>query len=113
MLDETDETKYKLLTDIQGPEDHHGDMDFKIAGTHDGITAIQLDIKVGGIPVPILCDALDKAKTAREEIAQTITQTIATPRPTISKIAPHIIHITIHPEQIGLVIGGGGKTIRK
>lgn len=112
MLDENNETKYKLLTDIQGPEDHHGDMDFKIAGTHDGITAIQLDIKVGGIPVPILCDALDKAKTAREEILQVITTTISAPRATISKYAPHIVHIKIHPEQIGLVIGGGGKTVK-
>jgi polyribonucleotide nucleotidyltransferase len=87
-------------------------MDFKIAGTHDGITAIQLDIKVGGIPVEILCDALDKAKTAREEILQTIIATISAPRATISKYAPHIVHMKINPEQIGLVIGGGGKTIK-
>lgn len=112
MLDGKDETHYALLTDIQGPEDHHGDMDFKIAGTRDGITAMQLDIKVGGIPVPILCDALDQAKTARYHIIETIEHTISQPRKEISIYAPHIIHIKIDPEQIGLVIGGSGKTIK-
>lgn len=112
MLDETDDTRYALLTDIQGPEDHHGDMDFKIAGTKDGITAIQLDIKVGGIPVPVLADALDKAKEARLTILETMNQTISRPRASISKYAPHLLHLKIHPDQIGLVIGGGGKTIK-
>ncbi len=112
MLDEKDETHYTLLTDIQGPEDHHGDMDFKVAGTRDGITAMQLDIKVGGIPVPILVDALEKARIARLSILDTLTQAISAPRTEISKYAPFIIHIKIEPDQIGLVIGGGGKTIK-
>jgi polyribonucleotide nucleotidyltransferase len=112
MLNEKDVTQYKLLTDIQGPEDHHGDMDFKVAGTKDGITAMQLDIKVGGIPVPILCDALEKAREAREEILKTMFAVIETPRDHISKHAPHIIHMNIQPDQIGMVIGGGGKTIK-
>jgi polyribonucleotide nucleotidyltransferase len=112
MINQNDETNYKLLTDIQGPEDHHGDMDFKVAGTKDGITAIQLDIKVSGIPVSILNDALDKAKKARLQILDNMSEVISTPRENISKFAPFILHITIHPDQIGLVIGSGGKTIK-
>lgn len=104
---------YQLLTDIQGPEDEHGDMDFKVAGTADGITAIQMDVKVGGIPLPILEGALEKARLARLHILETMTKTIAVPRTTISPRAPEIISLTILPEQIGLVIGGGGKTINK
>lgn len=112
MLDEKDESNYRLLTDIQGPEDHHGDMDFKIGGTKDGITAIQLDIKVGGIPVPILKDALTKAKAARLHILETIEKTIASPRSDISVHAPKILLMTIKQDQIGLVIGSGGKTVK-
>jgi polyribonucleotide nucleotidyltransferase len=104
---------YALLTDIQGPEDEHGDMDFKVAGTSDGITAIQMDVKVGGITLPILRGALEKARVARLHILETLTAAIAMPRPTISPRAPEIIALTILPEQIGLVIGGGGKTINK
>jgi polyribonucleotide nucleotidyltransferase len=104
---------YALLTDIQGPEDEHGDMDFKVAGTKDGITAIQMDVKVGGISLEILRGALEKAKAARLHILDTLTQTISAPRPTISPRAPEIIALTILPDQIGLVIGGGGKTINK
>ncbi len=102
---------YALLTDIQGPEDEFGDMDFKVAGTEDGVTAIQMDVKVDGIPVPILAEAFLKAKAARLHILKTITEAIATPRATISPRAPEIISLMILPEQIGLVIGGGGKTI--
>lgn len=112
MLDEKDESNYRLLTDIQGPEDHHGDMDFKIGGTKDGITAIQLDIKVGGIPVPILKDALVKAKVARLHILETIEKTIPSPRKDISVHAPKILLMTIKQDQIGLVIGSGGKTVK-
>ncbi|OGZ20154.1 MAG: polyribonucleotide nucleotidyltransferase [Candidatus Lloydbacteria bacterium RIFOXYC12_FULL_46_25] len=106
-------TKYKVLTDIQGPEDHHGDMDFKVAGTKNGVTAIQMDVKVGGIPLPILTEALAKAKDARMTILKTITTTIATPRADISPYAPKIVVIKIKPDQIGMVIGSGGKTVNE
>ncbi len=103
--------KYKVLTDIQGPEDSHGDMDFKVAGTRSGITAIQMDIKLDGIPVPILVEALEGAKKARFHILDIIEKEIATPRTHISARAPEILTLKIKPDQIGLVIGGGGKTI--
>ena len=105
--------RYTLLTDIQGPEDEHGDMDFKVAGTKDGITAIQMDVKVGGIKIEILEGALEKARLARLHILDTITSAIGAPRASISPRAPEIIALTILPEQIGLVIGSGGKTINK
>lgn len=107
------DNKYALLTDIQGPEDEFGDMDFKVAGTTEGITAIQMDVKVGGIPLPVLADALNKAKQARLEILAIINEAISTPRANISPRAPEIVTLQILPEQIGLVIGGGGKTINK
>ncbi len=102
---------YQLITDIQGPEDEHGDMDFKVAGTKDGITAIQMDVKVDGIPVTILAEALEKARVARLHIIETLEKEIAVPRADISPRAPKIIVMQINPNQIGLVIGGGGKTI--
>jgi polyribonucleotide nucleotidyltransferase len=102
---------YKLLTDIQGPEDFHGDMDFKVAGTTDGITAIQMDVKVLGIPVEVLAGALEKAKAARLQILDVMTKEISAPREKISPFAPEIKVIRIKPEQIGLIIGSGGKTI--
>lgn len=105
--------KYQLLTDIQGPEDEHGDMDFKVAGTRQGITAIQMDVKVGGIKHEILAGALEKARLARLQILDVMEKTITTPRAQISPRAPEIISLTILPTQIGLVIGGGGKTINK
>jgi len=108
-----DENTYKVLTDIQGPEDHHGDMDFKVAGTRKGITAIQMDIKVGGIPVKILVEAMADAKKAREHIINKIEEILEKPRPTIKASAPKILTITIKPEQIGQVIGSGGKTIKE
>lgn len=104
---------YVLLTDIQGPEDEFGDMDFKVAGTKDGITAIQMDVKVAGIPLLILTQALEKARIARLHILETITKELPAPRAHISPRAPEIIVINILKEQIGLVIGGGGKTINK
>src|SRR6185503_7958597 len=103
--------KYKVLTDIQGPEDEFGGMDFKVAGTRQGITGIQLDIKLDGIPVPVLVEALQGAKKARFEILDVITREISNPRPNISSRAPEIITMKVRPDQIGLVIGGGGKTI--
>jgi len=103
--------KYVLLTDIQGPEDEFGDMDFKVAGTTHGVTAIQMDVKVSGIKITILTEALEKARVARLHILDTMTQAIPTARKTISPRAPQIIVLHILPEQIGLVIGSGGKTI--
>ncbi len=105
--------KYKILTDIQGPEDHHGDMDFKVAGTTEGITGIQLDIKMGGIPVKILKEALAGAKTARLEIIEKITATIPVPRLGLKPSAPQIEMLTIPVGKIGAVIGPGGKIIQK
>ncbi len=103
---------YKILTDIQGPEDHHGDMDFKVAGTREGITAIQLDVKVDGVPIKILSEAMAQSKKARLTILDTIQKEISAPRATISPNAPEILIIKIKPEQIGGVIGSGGKVIK-
>jgi polyribonucleotide nucleotidyltransferase len=108
-----DDNKYELLTDIQGVEDHYGDMDFKVAGTKEGITGIQLDIKMGGIPVAILDQAIDRARVARELILSKMAEAIATPRTEINEAAPKIIKITIPVEKIGSVIGPGGKMIQK
>jgi polyribonucleotide nucleotidyltransferase len=105
--------KYKILTDIQGPEDHHGDMDFKIAGTRAGVTAIQLDVKVEGVPIKILGEAMRQSKSARTTIIDKIEKEITAPRKEISPNAPKILIIQIKPDQIGLVIGGGGKTIKE
>ncbi len=106
------EKKYKILTDIQGPEDHHGDMDFKVAGTRAGVTAIQLDVKVEGAPIKILGEAMLAARAARLKILDQIEREIPAPRAEISPNAPKIIAIKINKDQIGLVIGGGGKTIK-
>ena len=105
--------EYKVLTDIQGPEDHHGDMDFKVAGTREGITAVQMDVKIGGIPLKILFEAFEKAKIARYKILDVIEKEISAPRPKISSKAPEIIVMKIKPDQIGLIIGTGGKTINE
>jgi polyribonucleotide nucleotidyltransferase len=105
--------EYKILTDIQGPEDEFGDMDLKVAGTTEGITAIQMDVKINGVTTHILAEALEKARIARLHILEKIVATIAVPRVTVSPRAPQIILLQILPEQIGLVIGSGGKTINK
>ena len=105
--------KYKILTDIQGPEDHHGDMDFKVAGTKKGVTAIQLDIKVDGVSLDILKEALEAAKKAREEILKNMSEAIKEPKKELSPYAPHIITIAINPERIRDVVGPGGKIINK
>lgn len=102
---------YKVLTDIQGPEDEYGDMDFKVAGTKNGVTAVQMDIKLDGIPVPILVEAIAGAKTARLKILEVIEREIALPRASISPRAPEILTMKVRPDQIGGVIGGGGKVI--
>ena len=107
------EKEYKVLTDIQGPEDHHGDMDFKVAGTKNGVTAVQMDVKVDGIPIKILEEAFEKAKAARLQILEVIESEIKEPRKDISPNAPKILTLKIKASQIGLVIGTGGKTINE
>ncbi len=104
---------HHILTDIQGPEDHHGDMDFKVAGTERGVTGVQMDVKVEGVPLAVLTEAFAKARAARLTILETLQRAIAQPRPHISPLAPKIISLTVKPEQIGLVIGPGGKTVNK
>jgi polyribonucleotide nucleotidyltransferase len=103
---------YRVLTDIQGMEDHLGDMDFKVAGTRDGITALQMDIKVQGISRQIMAEALDQARVARNQILDVIADCIPEPRAELSPNAPSLTTMQIHPDKIGAVIGSGGKTIR-
>jgi len=102
---------YKILTDIQGPEDHYGDMDFKVAGTDAGITAIQMDVKINGVTEEMFSKALQKAEDARIQILSLMNKAIDTPRPSVSKYAPKIVTIKVPKEKIGEVIGAGGKTI--
>lgn len=109
----TDGDDYTILTDIQGMEDHLGDMDFKVAGTKDGICALQMDIKIKGITKEILKQALQQAKQARMEILDVITSTIAEPRKEVSKYAPKTCIFTINPDKIKDVIGRGGEMITK
>jgi polyribonucleotide nucleotidyltransferase len=104
--------RYELLTDIIGEEDHFGDMDFKIAGTTDGITGIQLDIKAEGLAHNVMVEAMKRAKAARLEILKVMSNAISSPRPQLSKYAPKLISIEIDPEYIGKVIGPGGKMIK-
>ena len=104
--------KYVLLTDIIGDEDHFGDMDFKVAGTTDGITAIQLDIKDASLPHNIIVEALERAKQARLKLLDIMTQTISVSRPQLSMYAPKLVSIEIDPELIGKIIGPGGKVIK-
>jgi polyribonucleotide nucleotidyltransferase len=101
-----------ILTDIQGAEDHLGDMDFKVAGTRDGITALQMDIKITGVTQQILRDALEQARQARNFILDRMLETLPESRHELSENAPRISTVKIDPEQIGLVIGKGGETIR-
>ncbi len=106
-----DKGNYKILTDIQGPEDHFGDMDFKVAGTKKGVTAVQMDVKVAGVPVAVLSQAFTQARKAREQILAVLEQAIAEPRDDIPASAPKILATKIKEDQIGLVIGKGGETI--
>jgi polyribonucleotide nucleotidyltransferase len=103
---------YVILTDIQGAEDHLGDMDFKVAGTRDGITALQMDIKITGVTQEIMREALTQAKEAREFILDKMGETISEARTDLSENAPRISTVKIDPEKIGMVIGKGGETIR-
>lgn len=104
---------YKILTDIQGIEDHFGDMDFKVAGTEQGITAIQLDIKLGGIGLQICQEAIVKAREARLKILAKMKEAIFEPRQEMSPYAPRIESFRIHPDKIREVIGAGGKIINE
>lgn len=108
-----DSNKYKVLTDIQGPEDHHGDTDFKAAGTEKGITAIQMDVKVQGLTTKMLGDLLQQGKKARLEILKNMLETLEKPRPQLSSFAPQIIIMQIKMEKKGELIGPGGRTINK
>ena len=113
LTDINDPSKYKVITDIQGIEDHSGDMDFKVAGTTEGITAIQLDIKSAGITLEVVKEALAGARKARLQILDVMTKAIAAPRTEMSQYAPRIEVLHIDPEMIRILIGPGGKTINQ
>ena len=104
--------RYAILSDIAGAEDHYGDMDFKVTGTEEGITALQMDIKISGINAMILQEALEQARKGRMHILEIMSQAIAAPREELSPYAPRIITIHINPDKIREVIGPGGKMIR-
>ncbi|MST04336.1 MAG: polyribonucleotide nucleotidyltransferase, partial [Candidatus Pacebacteria bacterium] len=103
--------KFKVITDLQGPEDHYGDMDFKVAGTRDGVTAMQLDVKIAGLNYEMIKDTLVRAKKARMHILDSIEKTLAKPRENVSANAPQIVTCAIPQDRIGEVIGPGGKMI--
>jgi len=111
--DGSSEKNYKILTDIQGPEDHYGDMDCKVAGTKNGITAMQMDVKVDGVTINILEEVLEQSKKARKQILEVLDKTIAQPKKELSPYAPIIKNIKIDPEKIGTLIGSGGRTIKE
>jgi len=104
---------YRVLTDIQGPEDHHGDMDFKVAGTRDGITGVQMDVKIKGVTAEMIMKTLVQAREARMKILDVMASVIAEPRPELSPWAPRIETLKINPEKIGALIGPGGKVINE
>ncbi len=108
----TEGDNYSILTDISGNEDHLGDMDFKVAGSENGITAIQMDIKIQGLSLEIMENALKQAKAGRLEILNTMNNVLAEPKPELSKYAPKQLTTQINPEKIGAVIGPGGKVIQ-
>ena len=113
LITSPDGSKYTILTDIQGLEDHMGDMDFKVAGTREGITALQMDIKIKGVTKEILGEALAQAKKARMEILDVMENTISEPRSEVSKYAPKIETFSVDPEKIRDIIGKGGEMITK
>ncbi|HEY76088.1 MAG TPA: polyribonucleotide nucleotidyltransferase [Thermoflexia bacterium] len=104
--------RYQILTDILGMEDHLGDMDFKVAGTEKGITALQMDIKVKGISDRLMAEALERAREARLEILGVMRETIPEPRPELSPYAPRMLILHVDPDKLGAIIGTGGKTVR-
>lgn len=113
IVDQKDNQKFKVLTDIQGLEDHYGDMDFKAAGTTEGITALQMDVKLDGVTIPMLEAVLIQSQKNRMEIMKKITDTISVPNPEMSQYAPRIIVMHINPDKIRNVIGTGGKVINE
>ena len=104
---------YKFLTDILGDEDHLGDMDFKVAGTRDGITAFQMDIKIKGISAELMAEAMTQARDARHHILDKMDAVIDRAKPELSQYAPHFITVKIPVDRIGALIGPGGKMIRE
>jgi polyribonucleotide nucleotidyltransferase len=112
LVTDGDSGRFTVLTDIQGMEDALGDMDFKVAGTAEGVTAIQMDIKVKGITPEIMRQALEQAHAGRLFILDRMLETIPTPRTELSRFAPRVVRIKVNPEKIGLIIGPGGKNIR-
>ena len=102
---------HKVLTDIQGPEDHYGDMDLKVAGTRDGVTAVQMDVKIDGITIPMLTEAVAQAKAARMQILDVMAAVLPAPRAELSPYAPRVYVLHINPDKIREVIGPGGKVI--
>ncbi len=108
----SDGERHAVLTDIAGQEDHYGDMDFKVAGTRDGITALQMDIKIAGLPRQVMEEALEQARQARLFLLDRMAEAIPEPRPDISPYAPRIFTMKVDPDVIRLIIGPGGKTIR-
>lgn len=108
----TDGSRFSVLSDILGDEDHCGDMDFKVCGTKEGITAVQMDIKMEGLPEAVLKSALDQAREGRLHILDRMLATLPSPRPELSPLAPRITTIRVRPDQIRIIIGPGGKTIR-
>jgi polyribonucleotide nucleotidyltransferase len=108
----TDGQKFAILSDIQGMEDHLGDMDFKVAGTRNGVTALQMDIKIEGLSQEVLADALEQAREGRLSILDNMTEAMEGPRAELSRWAPRMLSVKIDPEKIGAVIGKGGSTIR-
>jgi polyribonucleotide nucleotidyltransferase len=108
-----EDDRYAVLTDIEGLEDHYGDMDLKVAGTEKGITAVQMDLKIPSIPVEILKEGLFSAKDARLKVLAKMKEVLTQPRPDISPYAPRIINLMINPEKVGDVIGPAGKIIKK
>lgn len=108
----SDGSTFAVLSDIAGQEDHYGEMDFKVAGTRDGVTALQMDIKIAGLPRDVMARALEQARRGRLHILGVMEQVISAPRPDISVYAPRIVTVHIHPDKIRDVIGPGGKTIR-
>jgi polyribonucleotide nucleotidyltransferase len=113
LITDKDKKKYAILSDILGDEDHLGDMDFKVTGTRDGITATQMDIKVEGLSFEILAKALEQAKAGRMHILNIMTSTIAEPRPELKPHAPRIEMLSIPKDMIGALIGPGGKVIQE
>jgi polyribonucleotide nucleotidyltransferase len=106
-------SRYAVLTDILGDEDHYGDMDFKVCGTEKGVTALQMDIKIAGISAEVMSKALNQARDGRLHILHRMNSAITTPRGQLSPYAPQIVQVQIDPELIGKIIGKGGETIRR